>query len=265
MLFLAVLPALRAQEAAEQGFETPIYIDNQEKEYKFYPGGKISISMGAPGSLKIIGWNRSSVRMEAEIKVHSLPEEKAGAILEKSPIRVRYTDTTSTIQVAQPIELKDHLEVNLIIHAPAARTDLNVQMKKGDFIINAINGWMEATLTEGNMNITGIDGYFSGKTQKGNITASLSGNRWNGHGLTAVTQEGDVDLTLPEKYDAMLQLDSRNGEITVDYPSREVEGELVPLEAAVQRKAQQLKVQIGDGGAPVRLGTQSGDASLRKR
>ena len=265
LIFLAIFPALRAQEVSKPGLELPVYVDSQEKEFKFYPGGRMNISMEVPGSLKITGWNRSLVRMEAEIKVHSLTEEKVRALQEKSPIRVRYTDTTSTIQVTEAPELKGLLEVNLIIQAPAARTDLTVQMKKGDFIISTVNGWVEATLTEGSMDITAIDGYFSGKTQKGNISANLSGNRWSGQGFTAVTQEGRVGLILPEKYDATLQLDARNGEITVDYPSQEVEGELIPPEVAVQKKAQQLRVRIGDGGAPLRLGTQSGDASLMKK
>jgi DUF4097 and DUF4098 domain-containing protein YvlB len=266
LLFLAVFPALRAQEAPEPGFGlSPVYVDNQEKEYNFYPGGKMGISMAAPGSLKITGWNRGSVRMEAEIKVYSLTEEKARALLEKSPVRVRYNNSSSTIQITEAPELKGLLEINLTIHVPAARTDLTVQMKKGDFVIDNVNGWVEATLVEGNMDLTAIDGYFSGKTQKGNISANLSGNRWSGQGFTAVTQEGRVSLILPEKYAATLQLDTRNGEITVDYPSQEVEGELIPPEVVVQRKSRQLRARIGDGGAPMRLGTQSGDVSLMKK
>ena len=265
LIFLAILPALRAQEAPEPVSEQPVYMDIQEKEYKFYPGGRISISMEAPGSLKIIGWERGLVRMEAEIKVHSLAKEEAGALLEKSPIRVRYTNTTSIIQVTEALKLKGLLEVNLTLHVPAAKTDLNVQIKKGDFIIDNVNGWVEATLAEGSMDITDANGYFSGKTRKGNISANMSGSRWSGQGFTAVTQEGYIDLILPEKYAATLQLDTRNGEITVDYPSQEVEGELIPPKVVAQRKSQQLKVNIGDGGTPMHLGTQFGDVSFRKK
>ena len=263
---LAIFPALYAQETPGTGLESPqVYTENMEREYRFYPGGKIGISLEVPGSLKIIGWERGSVRAEAEIKVHSLTEEKARALLEKSPIRVRYTETASTIQVTESSELKGLLEVNMTIHVPGARTDIITQIKKGDFSINTVNGWVEATLMEGNMDLVAIDGYFSGKTQKGNILANLSGNRWSGQSFTAVTQEGRVDLILPEKYSATLQLDTRDGEITVDYPSQEVEGELIPVEATVQKKAKQLKARIADGGAPMHLGTQSGDVSLKKK
>jgi len=263
---LAVFPALYAQETAAPGLESPqAYTDKMEREYRFYPGGKIGISLEVPGSLKIIGWERGSVLVEAEIKVHSLAEEKARALLEKSPVRVRYTETASTIQVTETLDLKGLLEVNLTMRVPGARTDITAQVKKGDFTIGTVNGWVEVTLLEGNMELVDIDGYFSGKTQKGDILANLSGNRWSGQGFTAVTQEGRVDLILPEKYSATLQLDTRNGEITVDYPSQEVEGELIPIEAVVQKNARQLRVRIGDGGAPMHLGTQSGDTSLKKK
>jgi len=267
LFFLIFLPVIRAQGIPEPGPESrPVYNDTYEREYRFYPGGKIGISMEVPGSLKIIGWERGLVRVEAEIKVRSLADEKARGLLEKSPVRVRYNDaaTTSTIQVAETPELKGLLEVNLTVRVPGARTDITTQVKKGDFTISAVNGWVEATLAEGNMDMTGINGYYSVKTLKGNISANLSGNRWNGQGFTAVTQDGSVDLILPEKYSATLQLDTRNGEITADYPSQEVEGELIPVEAVVKKKTQQLRVRVGDGGAPIRLGTQSGDVSLRK-
>jgi hypothetical protein len=115
------------------------------------------------------------------------------------------------------------------------------------------------------MDLTAINGYFSVKTRKGNIYANLSGNRWSGQGLTAVTQDGHIGLVLPEKYSATLQLDTRDGKITVDYPPQEIEGELIPIEAVVQKKAQQLRSRIGAGGSPVHIGTQSGDVHFRKR
>ena len=261
LTFLAISPAMRAQEAAKP---VPVYVDKQEKDFKFYPGGKIGIAIATPGSLKIVGWDQGSVLMEAEIKVRSLTDEKARALLEKSPVRLRYTNATSTIQVTETPELRGLLEVNLTVHVPAARTDITAQIKKGDFFIETVNGWVEATLVEGNMNMAAIDGYFSGKIQKGNIVAKLSGSRWSGHGFSVGTQAGHVELLMPEKYSADLQLDTRDGEITVDFPAQEFEGELMPIEAVARKKARQLRARIGDGGAPIRAGTQSGNVSLRK-
>ena len=267
VLFLwAFSLTLRAQEAPDPGPTlSSVYTDNQEKEFRFYPGGKIGISLDVPGNLKVIGWNRGSVRMEAEIMVYSMEEEKARAFLEKSPVRVRYTETASTIQVVETPELKGFLEVNLTVYVPAAKTDLAMKVKKGDFIVEKVSGWLETNISEGNMYLTDIDGYFSGKTQKGNIMVNLSANRWSGQGFTAATEDGRVELILPEKYSAALQLDTRNGEITVDYPAQEVEGELVPIEIATQKKTKQLRARLGGGGAPLHLGAKSGDVFLTKK
>ena len=265
-IFLFVIfPVLRAQEISEPDTGLPTFNKFlQEREYRFYPGGKVGISIEVPGSLKIIGWNKGSARMEAEIKLFSTADEKARAVLEKSPVSVRYTETASTIHVTETPDLKGLLEVNLVVYVPGAKTDIVAQIQKGDFAIDAVNGWVEASVAEGNLELRDINGYYSVNTLKGNIFANLSGGNWNGQGFTAATKEGRVDLLIPEKYSAALQLDTRNGEITVDYPSQEVDGELIPPEVVVQKKVQQLRVRLGNGGAPLRLGTQSGDVSLKK-
>ena len=265
LFFLATFTVLCAWGNDEPVSEPTVYVDSHEMEYRFFPGGRIGISIETSGSLKIVGWDRGSVRVEAERRIYSQTEEKARTFLKTPPVRIRYTETTSTIQVADVPELGGLLEVNLIVYVPAARTDLAAQTKKGDFIINAVNGWVEATIGEGNMDITTVNGYFSGRTTKGNILVNLSGNRWNGQSFAAVTQAGNAELLLPENYSAALQLDTRNGEIAVDYPQQKVEGEFVPFEITKRRDAQQLRARVGDGGAPLHIGTQSGNVSLRRR
>jgi DUF4097 and DUF4098 domain-containing protein YvlB len=261
-----MLPALVAQELPTTGGDAPLrYVEPQEKEFKFYPGGRVGISLDVPGAVKIVGWERGSVRMEAEKIVTGMEAEAAREFLTKSPIRVRYTDTTATISVTGAPPQPATLEVNLTIYVPKSRTDVTAGIKRGDFSIDTVNGWVEATLAEGRMNIVNPDGYFSGKTSKGDIYVDMWGSQWRGQGFTAATQSGRVDLRLPEKYSAALQLDTRNGTITVDYPPQEVDGEILPPEVVIQKRAQQLKATIGDGGAPLRLGTQLGDVSLVKK
>ena len=264
LCLLLMLPAIYAQEESVTE-APPQYVEMQEREYKFYPGGRVGISLEVPGSLKIIGWDRGSVRMEAEKIVTGMTEEEAREFLKNSPVRVRYTNTTSTITATGMPPLPATLEVNLTVYVPKTRTDLMLGVKRGDLFVDTVNGWVEATIAEGNMEVVKPDGYFSGKTMKGNILVEMWGNQWRGHGFTAVTQEGHVDLLLPENFSAALQLDTRNGVITVDYPPQEVEGELLPPEVVIQKKTQQLKATIGDGGSPLHLGTQSGNVTLTKK
>ncbi len=267
-VILAVLmfPNLRAQEpaaVAPPAAQTP-YVERQEKEFSFFPGGKVEIAAEAPGNLKIVGWSRGSVKMEAEKIVYYLSPEEAKAEIQKSPVRVRYGQTSSTIRTTPSPSAK--MEVNLTIYVPGYKTDINAKMSRGDFAIEGVNGWVElSVLTEGSVEAKSMSGYFSATTPHGDIEVAMTGPRWNGLEFAAVTQSGSASLVLPAKYSASLQLETRNGKISVDYPAQEVEGELVPPEIEIRKTSQVLKAAVGDGGAPIKLITFAGDIKLSKK
>ena len=110
-----------------------------------------------------------------------------------------------------------------------------------------------------------MSGYFSGSTQRGDIYVEMSDIRWRGYEFAAMTQQGSIELKLPVDYSAGLQLTTQDGKITVDYPPREVEGEIIPPEIVVKKNAQSLTAAVGDGGAPIKLATASGNITLSKR
>jgi len=105
-------------------------------------------------------------------------------------------------------------------------------------------------------------GYFSAITQRGDIVAEMSNIRWNGLEFAAMTQMGSATLILPKEYSAALQLETRKGKITVDYPNRIYEGEEIPPDIIIKDTAQSLKASVGEGGAPIKLATLSGDITL---
>ena len=142
------------------------------------------------------------------------------------------------------------------------RTDLKLQLVKGDLTIEEVAGWMEATLREGSMETRALSGYFSGMTDAGNIDAEMTGKRWNGYGFTAVTQMGTVLVRLPEEYSAALQLETRDGGLSIVYPEQLVDGESIPLAAVTNKNARSLSATVGTGGAPIRLLTKKGDVRL---
>ena len=112
------------------------------------------------------------------------------------------------------------------------------------------------------MVVRSLQGYFSGITQHGDLDVELSGRRWDGFGLTAATKAGTVELRLPLNYSAALQLETGDGNISVQYPEQLVEGERVPLHVVTQKNARSLTATVGDGGAPVKLLTTAGDIHL---
>jgi hypothetical protein len=90
----------------------------------------------------------------------------------------------------------------------------------------------------------------------------MAGKRWSGHEFSAVTQKGSVDLLLPPDYSAALFLETRDGSLQIQYPQKEVAGESVPLAVVAKKNARSLTAAVGEGGAPVKLMTMSGDVKL---
>jgi DUF4097 and DUF4098 domain-containing protein YvlB len=265
LLCALVITNLNAQEPPPLPSSAPVkpYVEREEKQFNFFPGGRVEISAGAPGRLTIIGWQKATVRMEAEKIVYYSSQEEAKALLQKSPIRVRYNQTTSSIRTTGGPDA--NVEFNLTLYVPADKTDIKATVNHGDFSIDGVNGWVEATVaTEGSIEAKSMSGYFSASTPHGEVTVEMAGNRWRGLEFAALTQNGCVTLKIPVTFSAALQLETRNGKILVDYPPQVVEGETVPPDIVIRKKSQSLKASVGDGGAPIKLVTYSGDVRLAK-
>jgi DUF4097 and DUF4098 domain-containing protein YvlB len=238
------------------------YVERNHKEFKFYPGGRVEIYAGVPGSVEIQGWERATVEVESEVVVYYLTAEQARGLIANYPLRVRYGQTTATITTSGPPKSAVAQETNLKLRVPMQRTDIKTNILQGDLKISRINGWIEADLEQGDVEISRLQGYLSVTTKAGDLRLQLEGKRWLGQGLTAATQRGSVSLRLPLGFSAALQLDTKNGNLTIDYPEQEVEGEKVPLLAVAKGNGRSLTATVGDGGAPVRIQTSAGDIDL---
>ncbi len=241
------------------------YIETSRREVSFYPGGKVELTLALPGDVRISGWDRPVVTVEMEKIVYRLPEDQARALASQYPLQVRHTQTVVTIRVIPPVKTPADIEANLTIRVPKQRTDIKLTMIKGDLALQDISGWVEATLTEGSMETRSVSGYFSGLTKSGDIEADLTGRRWEGFGFTAVTHLGKVLLRLPAQYSAALQLETREGALSIDYPEQLVDGESIPLTAVAKKKGRSLSATVGEGGAPIRLMTMLGDVRLESK
>jgi len=231
----------------------------EEKEFRFYPGGKMTIKSEVPGSIRIVGWKKGAVRVEAEKLGTAVSRDCVESMSERYKLRVRYNQTMAKIEVTGTPEPGETVECNLVIYVPKDKTDFQAGLLRGDISVEAINGWIEVTTGEGSLSASSMAGYFSGNTPKGDIRVEMSGKRWRGLEFGAVTHDGSIDLSLPADYSATLQIETLNGNISVDYPEQIIEGESVPLNIGIRDEAQALSAEIGSGGAPVKLLSHSGD------
>lgn len=239
------------------------YVEKDQRQFDFYPGGKLQITTNIPGNVKIIGWEKSSVVIEVEKIIYYASEDQAKLMAASYPLHVTWTQTNAVVRTSGPVEAAAKMETNLVLHVPQAKTDVDAKILQGDFAIEKVNGWIEATLAEGNIEAIAVAGYFSGTTRHGDLSVEMAGTRWVGHDFSAVTQNGSIRLELPVDYSASLSLETRAGEIAVDYPDSVVEGQSVPLQVVSKKKtAKSLTAPIGGGGAPLKLLTHLGNIEL---
>jgi DUF4097 and DUF4098 domain-containing protein YvlB len=260
LIFCLLVPDSHSQESNNPAPcpETP-YVEREEKQFNFFPGGKIDVTAGAVGDVRIVGWHKGSV---AEKIVYYLPPEEAKKIIQQNPIKVRWRQTSASISSSALPASDAMMEVNLTIYVPQDKTDVKTQMRYGNFSVDTVNGWIETTIMEGSIDAKSVSGYFSASTQRGDVQVEMSGKNWRGLEFCAVTQVGSVNLLLPVDYSAALQLETRNGKISVDYPPQVVDGEPTPPDIVISKNAQSLKASVGDGGAPIKLFTNSGDLAM---
>jgi DUF4097 and DUF4098 domain-containing protein YvlB len=251
----------KAAETQKESSETP-FVERTQRQFTFYPGGKIDIFALAPGNWKIVGWQKASVTAEFEKIVYHLEPAQAKVLSDQFPINVRWGQTSSIIRTTAPPKSLASIEVNATLYVPKEKTDFKIQMINGDLTIGGINGWIEANITEGSVEAKSMSGYFSVITRKGDLNVEMSGKRWLGHGFTAITEIGSASLRLPVDFSAALQFETRNGQISISFPEQLVEGESIPLKVMTKKNARSMTATVGQGGSPVKLLTMMGDITL---
>ncbi len=256
----------QGQTPAQKGSDAKApYVERSEKEFAFYPGGSIEISAAAPGNVKVAGWTNAGVKVEIEKVFFYLSPDEARAASRQFPVSVTNTPTSVRISTSGSKQPRATMEVNLQVYVPAQKTDLAIRMIKGDLAITGLNGSMEATLEEGNLEAINVAGYYSATTKRGDLIVELSGKTWIGHSFTAATGQGNVNLRLPSDYSATLQLETKAGNISIDYPPQIVDGESIPLQVLAKKLIRSVSAPIGAGGTSVKLVTQSGDITLTSK
>jgi hypothetical protein len=261
-MMLHLIVALLLTAAGTHQDATP-FVEKSQKEFAFYPGGKLEVSAAVPGNVTITGWGKAAVRIEVEKTVYGLQPEEAQNRAKLFPVHITNTPTSVRISCATQVSPDTAMMIHFHIFVPLQKTDLNLKILSGDLSITTLNGSIEATLDAGNVELADLAGYFSVVTKAGDLNVSLRGKRWIGYGLYATTHCGDVHLVMPIDYSGTLQLQAKSGAVAADFPDQLVEGEHVPLAIVENKKAHCINAPIGSGGAPIRLATLLGNIALK--
>ena len=82
----------------------------------------------------------------------------------------------------------------------------------------------------------------------------LAGDKWDGRGRDAETQNGSVRMAIPGAYAAHFEAGTVNGRMNTDFP--------ITVQGRIGRR---LSFPLTGGGAPIRAMTTNGSVTLSRR
>lgn len=214
------------------------------------PGGVLTVNARPNGGIKIVGWDRREVCVRAKVVANADTDDQARALAKEIAVR-----TDGSIRAEGPARDEDrNWSVSYEISVPVDQP-LSLSSTNGGISINNIRAPVDFSTQNGGVALTDVGGNFKGRTQNGGVQVSLQGARWDGEGLEVETQNGGINVRLPDGYAAHVETSTVNGRISTDFP--------VTVVGQIDRR--HLTADLNGGGATLKLTTTNGGVSIRKR
>lgn len=211
---------------------------------------QLRVDAGTNGGVDVQGESRGDVRVEARIQAHAGTLDRARALIDQVEVSVLDGRVSSD---GPDTGRRESWSVSYRISVPH-RTDLDLETHNGGISIADVDGQVRFEALNGGVHLSDLRGDVRGTTVNGGLHVNLAGSEWEGRGLDVTTTNGGVTLTVPEGYSADLETGTVNGGFDIDFPV-----------TVTGRIGRELRAQLGDGGAPVRVRTTNGGVRIQRR
>lgn len=273
VLLLFTAPALHAQRYRErlQFGDTAAWLDDCEDEgrHSYHDsdearerqcevrtttvratGATISMDAGRNGSIAIKGADVGEITVIAKIVTTARTQAEADDVARQVTINV-----TSTQVGSDGPDQTNHRSwyVSFDVLVPRAAS-VSARTQNGGVFLEGLTGRSEAHAVNGPVSVREMSGHVIGRTQNGPVIAVLEGKKWQGAGLDLQTQNGPVNLSIPDGYNAHVETGTVNGPMRVDFP--------VTVQGQINRR---LSLDLGSGGPTIRVVTTNGPVVLRRQ
>jgi hypothetical protein len=214
--------------------------------------GALRVDAGQNGGVSVSGQAVNDVRVSARIQAHAAADRRAREIADAVSIHAAggqvHADGIRTAD-GEGWSVSFHLTV-------PQRADLDLMAVNGPLAVRDVAGRIRAVTRNGPLALENLAGDVHARAENGPLTVRLSGSRWDGAGLDAETRNGPLSLVVPDGYSAELETGTING----PFSSR------IPL-TIVGRLPQRghMRTTLGSGGAPIRVVTTNGPATVSQR
>jgi hypothetical protein len=218
----------------------------ESREQRLAAAANTMIDPGANGGIRIHGWNNQDVLVKACIHASAPTEDEANSLLKQ----IKIVRSPGDLQPEGPGESQSrHWDVSYEIWMPN-KSNIEARGVNGGITIESLEGQIRFHTQNGGVSLIDVGGDVDGSTQNGSLTIDLKGSSWRGAGLRAETQNGGVNMLVPDGYSASVEASTVNGGMHVDFP--------------VQLNGKTLSFNLGHGGAPIRARTTNGGINITK-
>jgi hypothetical protein len=220
-----------------------------EKRFDLPAGGHVAV-VNVQGSVLVEGWDRSEV--EATVAMRSkAPTDQ----LDEVRVAVEAGGQGVSFHTLYPSGLETPIRVDYRLRVPRQIRLDELSTLQGDIVVHDVDGALEAHDLHGDIEGINVSGSVQAHTLTGNILMSLRAMPDHGLPLQLATINGNVDLVMPARANANLELSTLAGNIVGDFPI------LVSTTPGDSTR----HAQVGAGGVRVELRTVRGNIRVGQR
>jgi DUF4097 and DUF4098 domain-containing protein YvlB len=238
VIFLACILAAGFQLRATQDFE---------HSYTLTPGRNISID-NKMGDVKVTGYDGKDIKVSAFTKG---PDKDSIKIVDKSfgpqiilfPVssKLRSSETRVDFEVKVPSSAK------LVF--------LRLKSGSGNIEVSDFSGRLTAESSRGNVKVVNVSGFVDARSISGDMNAEIKQAQGRNQ-MRFVSMSGDVKVTAPSDFEALVAMRSASGDLKTDFP----------IEIHKRRYGEHIASgKLGSGTQMLNISSISGNVSLLKK
>jgi hypothetical protein len=224
------------------------------REYTVTAAGTLAVDAEPNGGIEVVGGARRDVLVQAKVVAQAESQQRARQIV--SAVNVTAAPDRVTANGPSGLGRREGWSVSYRVAVPTIAS-LSLKTTNGGIVIRDVDGDIDFRTVNGGVKLTNIAGNVKGRTSNGGVDVDLEGPSWKGEGLDVETSNGGVHLRIPEQYSARLETGTVNGGLNIDFP--------VAVQGRLDRHDRQINVDLGGGGAPIRVRTHNGGVKVSKK
>ncbi len=222
---------------------------NWSGRFALPPGGRVAVE-NIHGNLLVEGWDRA----EVDVVVTKKALAPTGRLADVR-VGVEFGPQSLTFRTLYPGDLEEPIQVDYRLRVPRQVRLEGLRTLQGDITVRAVDGSIDARSLSGNIVGDDVSGKVVAHALTGNVAATLRSLPAPGAALALDTVNGDVDLILPPRPNADVDVNTVAGEVVSNY--------VFTTNAALGDTTR--RTRLGSGGVKVSLQTVRGNIRIGER